>query len=362
MSLQFLTMCTPYRSFTAAMARGMRWHRWLATLVGLGLLAIVLYIGWTPLTTGLERAGWRLLWLLPVHAVADILEGLAWLVLLVPASRRPGVMYLAWAASMRDAATALLPVIGVAAPLLGVNMLRERGVRVMSGFASVVVESSMSLVTQALFVLATSILCALALGAPDLLWLLWPPALATLVAGLVFLLPQRHRRTYLRFIVFVRRIRLLRRLAGQVPMRLYTALHDIHQHPGAVMGCAFWQLIALVVGALELALMLVLLHQKVTLTVPFLLWAAVKLSRSLSFAVPAGLGVQEGVFAGVSAACGLPVSIGLGLSLLSRCRDLLFGAPLLLSWLLRRRRHLPLDEAAARPRPPLDLINVRSNR
>lgn len=339
---------------------GIRLRRVFATVFGLSLLAIVLVIGWRPLSNGLQSAGWSLLWLLPVHAAADALDSLSWRTLLPSNSRRPGVAYFAWAASLRDAASSLLPVIGAAAPLLGVSMLRERGVSAMTGFASVVVESTLSLVSQSLFMLAGTALSVVALAVPELLWLLWPPALVTLVAGIGFIVLQRHRGAYLRFFWMIRRLHMLhrlRRLSGMYPIRLFKALRVVNRRPSSLATCIFWQLIAYGAGTLELWLMLVLLHQHVSFAVPLLLWVGVRLSQSLSFVVPAGLGVQEGVFAGISMACGLPVSIGLGLSLISRCRDVMFGTPLLLSWLLRnklpaRSRGLPAaspELVAARP-------------
>lgn len=311
--------------------------RVLAALIGLSLLLAVLVVGWTPLLNGLDEVGWSLLWLLPVHFLADGMDSVGWRALLRKAPAKPSQLYFAWAASMRNAAAALLPVVGAAAPLFGVSLIASRGVRGFPALASVIVECSLSLVSQALFVLGASVLCAMLLHTQRLLWLLWPPALLPLAAGVLFVLLQRRRGLYRWFAALAIRWWPAARSQGRsMPIRLYAALQNIHREKGALFQCVFWQLAALATGALELWIILRLLHHPVDIAVPLLLQAAVRLSRSVAFTVPAGLGVQEGVFMAVAAATGLPVSIGLSLSLISRCRDVLFGLPLLGLWWLRR--------------------------
>ena len=52
--------------------------------------------------------------------------------------------------------------------------------------------------------------------------------------------------------------------------------------------------------------------------------------RSVAFAVPNALGVQEGGYVALAVVFGLPPEVALALSLLRRARDLAFGAPALL--------------------------------
>lgn len=311
--------------------------RLFGSLIGLGLLGAVLAVGWTPLMDGLDAVGWKLLWLVPLHFLADALDSVGWRALLRSSPCRPGALYFAWAAAMRNAAGALLPVVGAAAPLIGVGLIAARGVRGYLAFASVIVECSVSLISQALFVLGASALCATLPGAARLLWLTWPPALVTLALGMLFVLLQRRRVLYRAVAALAMRWwPRVRRQGRSTPIRLYAALRAIHRCRGVLTVCMLWQMAALAVGALELWLVLALLHRPVGIMVPLLLQAAVRMSRSLTFTVPAGLGVQEGVFAAVAAASGIPVSIGLSLSLMARCRDVLFGMPLLALWWLRR--------------------------
>lgn len=327
------------------------WRQLARTLFGLALLVAVLAIGWKPLHGQLPAAGWPLLSVLPLHVLADAIDSLGWRALL-KRHRRPSAAYLIWAALLRDAVGSLLPVVGAAAPLIGADLLRARGIRFLPAFASIVVESSLSLLSQALFVLAAGYACMLALGRNRPLELMGLPALLTLAAGAAFLLLQRYRAAYLWLMRNGARLPFAARYASALPVRFYACLRRIHARPLGLWVCTAWQLLALAVGALELWLMLHLLGYHTGLAVPFLLQAASKLSRSLGFAVPANLGVQEGVFAAVAASCGLPAAIGLSLSLLSRFRDLLLGGPVLLAWWLRRSAISSDDRRRGRIRLP----------
>lgn len=53
---------------------------------------------------------------------------------------------------------------------------------------------------------------------------------------------------------------------------------------------------------------------------------------TLSFVVPAALGVQEAAYAAMGGLFGIPADLSIGLSLLRRARDVVIGVPLLLAW------------------------------
>ena len=85
--------------------------------------------------------------------------------------------------------------------------------------------------------------------------------------------------------------------------------------------------------------------------------------RSVAFAVPNAVGVQEGAYVLLGAGFGVTPETALALSLLKRGRDLVIGLPALLAWQLVEGRHFwrrsvdPLPAAAvaaglaAKPRP-----------
>ena len=62
--------------------------------------------------------------------------------------------------------------------------------------------------------------------------------------------------------------------------------------------------------------------------------------RSVAFAVPNAVGVQEGAYIMLGAAFGLTPETALALSLLKRARDLVIGVPALLAWQVLEGRRL----------------------
>jgi putative membrane protein len=62
--------------------------------------------------------------------------------------------------------------------------------------------------------------------------------------------------------------------------------------------------------------------------------------RSVAFAIPGGLGVQEAAYALLGPLLGLPLPAALALSLAKRVRDLTIGAPALVAWQIDEARNL----------------------
>ncbi len=96
---------------------------------------------------------------------------------------------------------------------------------------------------------------------------------------------------------------------------------------GGALHLACW-----VAGAAEAWLALWLMGVSVSfgamLAIESLLYAA----RSVAFAVPNAVGVQEGAYLALGAIFGLPADTVLALSLLKRARDFILGTPALLIW------------------------------
>jgi hypothetical protein len=80
----------------------------------------------------LQATGASLLWLIPVRALYYLLYALGWLNLLrsVDPERRAGIGYLFWVTSVRDAIDRLLPVASVGGSVVGIRLMRWRGLGV----------------------------------------------------------------------------------------------------------------------------------------------------------------------------------------------------------------------------------------
>jgi putative membrane protein len=125
---------------------------------------------------------------------------------------------------------------------------------------------------------------------------------------------------------------------------LQTALDDIYAARGGLAAGFLLHFAGWIVSAgeawLALHFMGVTLGITAVLTIESLLYAI----RSVAFAIPNAVGVQEGAYVMLGAIFGLPPEMALALSLLKRGRDILIGVPALLAWqaleggaLMRRR-------------------------
>jgi hypothetical protein len=113
-----------------------------------------------------------------------------------------------------------------------------------------------------------------------------------------------------------------------------------------VMACCGLTMVSLVLNSGEIWIAMWALNLHATIVNAVILQSMVLTIRSAAFAVPAGLGVQEGGY--VVLACVLGIAsdpsrcgeIGFALSVIARVRELGFGVPGLIAWQLIEGRRL----------------------
>jgi len=97
-------------------------------LFALGLIAIVALVvheGAQSIVNLLNRAGWVLLLLVPLHALPLLLDVMGWHVLLHGRVRVPALFLIA---SIREGINRLLPVANIGGEVVGVHLLTRQGV------------------------------------------------------------------------------------------------------------------------------------------------------------------------------------------------------------------------------------------
>jgi len=182
--------------------------------------------------------------------------------------------------------------------------------------------------------------------------LIYPVAIgiaAGIVAILAFVLLQRRGAAFIE--------RMSQRLAATwLPgtaaraRPLQDALDAIYEHRGGLVTGFVLHMTGWFANALEawLALHFMGVHLGIgpIIAIESLLYAI----RSVAFAVPNAVGVQEGAYVMLGGLFGLPPDTALALSLMKRGRDLVIGIPALLAWqamesgsLLRRRKAKAVD-------------------
>jgi hypothetical protein len=282
-------------------------------LAGLLLaIAVLVWAGLPEIVRTLTLAGWGLLWLVPFHILPVALDSAGWRVLLRARAPQARLSYLVWVAAVRDAVNSLLPIFGPGGAVVGVRLVMQRAVSGSLSAASVIVEGTVTLASQFLFIiLGVAMFVSQHLGAETRLIQDILPGLIIALPGLILLFfVQRHPGLFHRA----------------------EALMDRYAQRRAVVQSGLWQLAGLLAGAGEVWLALHLFQQPVSLASAVLLESLGQVVRTAAFMVPAGVGVREASFALFAPMVGLSPQVGIALALAKRLRELVFGLPVLASW------------------------------
>ena len=307
---------------------------YIAGVLG-GALLIVLFVreDLAAILHTLVLGGWNLLWLVPYRALFFLLFALCWLTLLRPADpeNRAGLGYLFWVTSVRDAVDRLLPVASVGGSVVGVRLVRWRGIAGVPIAATVLVEIILTLIVVYLFVALGLVLSIDGNGAQ--------PAFRRLLVGFAVSLPVPVvALLLLRYGSVAQRLhRLLRPLLGNsIPVRDAASFDaelssTLRRYVRCMLAGAL-QFLALLSGAFEIWFALRLFGHPVGVEAAIILESMIQAVRHLAFIVPGALGVQEAGLIIFGHSLGIDAQLALAISMSKRLRELLCGLPSLLSW------------------------------
>ena len=303
-----------------------------------GLVAAVALIAWygaDDVLAAFAAAGWWVVAIAAFHALPLYCDMEGWRRLFGRDGRPSGWALFGqrWAS---ESANNLLPSAQVGGEVVRIRMAILAGVPADMAGATVLVDFTLGLVTQALFS-GLGVLClVLAIGTGGAVG---PIAVAVGLFGFVvvaFIVAQR--------LGLIRRTgalldRLTHRLAGASiealaggADRLDAAIHDLYRQPGRLARGAAWRMASWLIGTIEVWWALLLLGHPVSIAEAIAIQSLAMAARSAAFLIPGGLGVQEGGFVAVGLLLGVPAETGLALALVRRVREVLFGLPGLLFW------------------------------
>jgi putative membrane protein len=303
-------------------------------LLGLALLVILMtradLAGMLRVTA---EAGWPLLWLLPYRALFYLFYASGWRRLIHPADpeRRVGMTYLLWATAVREGIDRLLPVASIGGSVIGVRMLRWRGLETGAAAASAIVEMVLTFMATYLFAVL-GLLLLLGVGAAEQVYHRVLLALIlSLPVPVLALLLLRHGS------VFTRIENYLRPLVGMTAMSEGAASLDrelraaLDRHGNLVI-VLLLHFAALLSGSFEIWLAMRLFGHPVAVADAVILESMCQALRTVAFLVPAGLGVQEAGLVIFGHVLGISSELALAVSLAKRMREVLCGLPALGSW------------------------------
>jgi putative membrane protein len=226
----------------------------------------------------------------------------------------------------------LLPVARIGGEVVSAQLLMRHGLRPVVAVAGLVVDMTVSLLSQFTFtLLGLAVLVAGGAGGGMVrdvtLGLLATVPLVAAVffvqrVGLFTLLAKLFRALFAgRFDALV---------GGAAP--LDRTVRRLYRRRRALLACFAWQLAGWSAGSGEIWLALWFLGHPVALADAFAIEAVIQALSSSAFIVPAALGVQEGGFLVVGGLVGLPPELALALALVRRARDVIIFVPAVIVW------------------------------
>ena len=323
---------------------------YLLGLAGAALFtALLIRQGASQVGAAFATARWNILGVVAFHfAVPVFLDAVAWWVLF-PRSDRLPLRKLFWMRWVGESVSTLVPSAAVGGDIVRARLAAINGVPLPISAGSVLVDITLGVFTQAGF---TMLGLALLVDATGQKSFVRPTLVGTLlgilaVAGFYF----AQRLGMFRFLGLI-----VARLANspewqslvQSGETLDRAIRGLYARRRGVAMCCAWTIISLVGGSGEIWIALHALGLPATLVNALILQSMALTIRSAAFAVPGGLGVQEGGYLVVGNLLGIPGNAAFALSLIARMRELALGIPGLVVWqMIEGRRLLRARSAGA---------------
>jgi putative membrane protein len=290
--------------------------------------ALVAYFGAGAVMRSLLAIGWGgFAAICAIHVGLIAAMGLAWRAL-VPAA--PAWIFM-WGRLMRDAGSEVLPLSQLGGGILGVRAVSLAGVAGVVATASTIVDLTLEFFAKIAY---TALGLVLLVNLRPDLQVAVPITIGVAVAGLIalaFVVVQRHG-----FDLFDRFARALGRgWADRTAAGVASVNAVLAQTYGRRAGLCSGFLLHLgcwVASAIEIWIALRLAGTPLDFSAVVVIESLLYAIRTVAFAIPNAVGVQEGAYIILGAAFGLTPEMALALSLLKRARDLAIGLPALGVW------------------------------
>jgi glycosyltransferase 2 family protein len=305
----------------------------IITTLGLALAWYLLtYAGWQSVWTAATTVGWGGFALLCLATLLVFLVmGPAWHVLL-PASFGLRVWPFIWARLVREGASDALPFSQVGGFVLGARAAILHGVSPPLTVASMIVDVTTEMLAQiAYIVLGAMVLMAREPHTPNgrsFMMIFSTAVILAIAAGAAFVALQRYGHHWM-----ARKIapRLIPGSAALAPLIAET-LDTIYESPLRFATSLLLHFCGWIASAGVTWGIFRLTGHPTDFWSVVMIESLVCAARSVAFAVPNALGVQEAAYALLTPLVGVGKEIGLAVSLLKRARDIAIGVPIVLIW------------------------------
>lgn len=335
LAMQLVKKKRPGETPEVALSVTARLRTLVLTVAGLCLIAAIGWNNLRPIGAAMVRAGWTLPIIVAIHLTQLFLSALAWRGLMGEgAPSALAIFRLRW---VREGVNSLLPLTQIGGFLVSVRLAARQGVAMALATASTTLDTLTEAAAQFLFLLISMMLLSFvahsAVVASEIAKIM---LLAAVVLGLIVSLRQARG---LRTIIKNSIARYLPQQAigflGKLEQEWNILLRDRPRTAAAIaLHLCSWML-----GAAEVMVVLAVLGAPVTLSQGLVIESIGTAARSLGFAIPAGLGVQEGGFVLACGLFGIAPEFGIALSMIKRLREVVVGVPGLLFWHRAETKH-----------------------
>ncbi len=301
----------------------------------IGLAALVLLFAWQGVATViglLGEAGWSLLLVCLFSPPHHLLGSEAWR-RLFPADRRPWVARTLLASWMGTAVNSLLPVATIGGEVVKARVLTLWSVPGVDTASTAIVDKTV----QAIVVLVWSLIgiAILATVAPDgkvvTGALIGAALLALGIGGFIAIQVGATVPFFARAAAKAAGTEYWEKLVRGAA-DLNAAIRAIYRRPGTVALAVALRLTGRLVLVGEVLLAAHLMGHPIGFAEAVLIKGLIGAVRGASFAVPGGLGLQEGGYIGIGILLGMPAQLMLAISLATRVREIVPDIPFLLAW------------------------------
>jgi|SRR5665213_775989 len=299
----------------------------LLTLIGLSAIGLISWHVIGQIATDSIRSAWILPAAILIHLVQLFLSALSWRKLLKTGSAWQ-VFQLRW---IREAVNSLLPLAQVSGLLVSVRLSGRLGISKTFATASATVDIVTEAIAQALFIILCLLLLVL-LGRYSVDAKVLQSIVAVFASLLVVLLAVG--------VAWKTPVRQwLLSLSDRFPQRLTEALRRakretvmlLRDRSRSAAAIAF-HFVSWLLGLVEVYVILWAFGIRITVAQALIIECLGTTARTIGFAIPAGIGAQEGGYVVACALFGIGPAAAVALSIMKRVRELLVGILGLLLW------------------------------
>lgn len=317
-------------------------------LVGLFVATgVIAWSGYDQVLAALRVAGFGIVWTSLFHLIPMLACVLGWQALL-PGQIKASKTFFFYVLWIRAAINNLMPVARIGGEIVSVRLMMKHGVRKSPAIASTVVEITLSIIAQFVFVLLGVAFFLLRVSDESLsLQLLWGLLIsAPLIGALVYVQRVGFFGLFDKLFTTMFRDKWKKFAGGGA--KLDHAVRTMYRRTGKSFYCFVMQLVSWALNSVEIWMALGFLGHPLPLAECVMIEALIQATGSAAFIVPGALGVQEAGFLLFGGMLGLTPEIAAALAVIRRCRDLLIYVPGLLVWQIQEGRWMVQKTKAPR--------------